>query len=385
MGGIPGVVERHLRHWREAGLVSAEQAEELRRSSASLDDRGAGVGARAALAFLGGGLVLAGLILIVAENWMVIPRLAKLAAWGLLQAGFVLAVPAAERRFPGRAFVGESFAVLAGGWVLAGIALVSQIYHLNARPPNGVWLWAALVLPAAWLLARRATAGVLFVAVVTGLTMELGSDDSWIRAASTEGPWLWLAVPLLAGVLVSLLPRPVPRLEGWIGAWVLGSSQLFLLVFGATQDLDRSDLGRAWLVAVPGLIAALAWPGRVLPSSWDRRTSRLVLVLSLLPWVLAGERFEDERVLDLVAVGLSWAFQLAVAVLVIRAGARSGARVWVNLGYLAVLAGLATRYFDFFGNYLDGGLALALSGLLLLVVVFALERARQKTLVAGGA
>jgi uncharacterized membrane protein len=380
-GGIPGVVERHLRHWREAGLVSAELSEELRLSSAALAARGAGIGVRSAVTFLGGGLILSGLILIVAENWVVIPHPAKLAAWGLLQAGFVLSIPAVATRFPGRAFLGEAFAVLAGGWVLAGIALVSQIYHLNARPPNGVWFWAALVLPAAWLLGRRATSAVLFVAIVAGLTLELGSGDSWVRATGSDGPWLWLAVPLLAGTLVSVLPRPVPRLGGWIGTWVLFASQLFLLVFGASQELDRSGLGRAWLVAAPGLLAALVWPDRVLPASWDRRTGRLVLVLSLLPWVLTGERYEDENVLDLVAVGVAWVVQLAVAILVIRAGARSGSRSWVNLGYLAVLSGLLTRYFDFFGSYLEGGLALTLTGVLLLFAVFALERARRKTLV----
>jgi uncharacterized membrane protein len=83
---------------------------------------------------------------------------------------------------------------------------------------------------------------------------------------------------------------------------------------------------------------------------------------------------------DMLAVGLDWIAQLAIAMLVIRMGASAGEREWVNLGYLALLAGVLTRYFDFFGNYLEGGTALALTGLLLLVVVYGLEAARRRTL-----
>ena len=77
---------------------------------------------------------------------------------------------------------------------------------------------------------------------------------------------------------------------------------------------------------------------------------------------------------------MAWVAQLAAAILVIRAGARTGSRAWVNLGYLAVLAGVVVRYFDFFGDFLEGGAALALTGVMLLFIVFALEKARRRTL-----
>ncbi len=69
-----------------------------------------------------------------------------------------------------------------------------------------------------------------------------------------------------------------------------------------------------------------------------------------------------------------------IAILVIRAGARRGSGSWVNLGYLALLAGILTRYFDFFRDYLEGGTALALTGILLLFILYALEKARRRTL-----
>jgi uncharacterized membrane protein len=377
-------VDRHLARWRAEGLVDEELAARLRASSAAADHAGgSSTVVRTALALLGGLLVLAGLFLVVAENWQLLGRGVKLAGWAVLLVALLAASQEAARRFPGRRALAEAFALIAGGWVLAGIALVGQIYHLDARAPNGIWLWLALVLPAAWLLERRATAVVVFTAIVSGLVLEFGLRDGILHAASVESPWLWLATPLLAGAAASFLPHPWRPLRGWLGAWTFAVGQLFLLVLGATHDLDRTDLGPAAVVAALGLLAAVAIPARVLP--WHALTSRLVLALTLLPWSLLGARYDAGAILDNLGIGLAWLVQIAVAVLLIRAGARSGSRTWVNLGYAAVLAGVVVRYFDFFGAYLEGGAALILTGIVLLFIVYALEKARRRTLVAEAA
>ena len=264
------VLDRHLHHWREQGLMDAELEARLRRSSQELDRSGVGSVLRTALAVLGGALVLAGLTLVIAENWMVLHRGVKLGGWAIFLAAFLFGSQAMARRFPDRPALAEAFAFVAGGWVLAGIALVSQIYHLNSRPPNGIWLWVVLVLPAAWLLERRATAAVLFFGLVAGLALEVVEKDSIVHATMADGPWLWLAIPLLAGFALSFLPYRWPGLRSWLGSWTFDAGQVFLLVFGATQELDGSDLGRAGIVAAAGLLAAIAVPQRVLP--WDPLT-----------------------------------------------------------------------------------------------------------------
>ena len=372
------LLERHLHHWRSRGLIGAELESSLRSASSELlRERSTGVLTRA-LAMLGGLLLLAGLILIIAENWAAIPPSAKLLGWGALHVGLLAGVVGFERR--AHAAIAEALALVAGGWVLAGIGLVSQIYQLSSRPPNGVWLWLVLLLPGAWLLKQRAVGVTIFLALVAALTLEVGEADSLVHAAQTESPWLWLGLPLLAASLCQLLPRGGATLAGWSGRWAFSVSQLFLLVFGAVQELSRSDIGRAWLVAAPGLAFALAFPPRVLPGAWRPNGARLILAVSLLPWAIMGARYEPGVLVDQLAVGAAWIAQLAVALLVIRFGAVSGAPEWVNAGYAALLAGVITRYFDFFGNYLEGGAALALTGLLLLVVLYGLESARRRTL-----
>jgi uncharacterized membrane protein len=93
-----------------------------------------------------------------------------------------------------------------------------------------------------------------------------------------------------------------------------------------------------------------------------------------------GSKYDAGVIRDQLAAGLSWVAQLAIAILVIRVGARRGSESWVNLGYLTLLAGILTRYFDFFSDYLQGGTALALTGALLLFILYALEKARRRTL-----
>ncbi|MGE0463072.1 MAG: DUF2157 domain-containing protein [Vicinamibacterales bacterium] len=371
------ILDRHFEAWRAAGLITPELEARMRQASVELQQRKAGGLVMKALGALGGALLLTGLILIVAENWDALPRVVKLGAWAALQ--FALLAGAHRMGHARQIAVAEGLALAGSGWVLAGIALVSQIYQLSSRDPNGVWLWLALIVPVAWVLPRRSVTVSVFAALVAALLLEVNEADSWIKAADSEGPWLWMAVPLLAAVLVSWLPTRVHALQAWTGTWVFGVITIAMLVLGATHDADSSVLGAAWWVVAPALLAALVWPDRCLPRSWDAATCRIVIVTGLLPWVVMGRDF-DPGMKDTFAVGLAWVLQIGIAVVVIRAGARAGADAWVNIGYLALLAGVLTRYFDFFGNYLEGGAALLLTGVLLLFILYALNRARQRTL-----
>jgi uncharacterized membrane protein len=374
------LLERHFRHWRQEGLVSADVESALRQSSGQLVQRSTSTVVRTALAGLGGGLLLAGLILIIAENWETLHRVLKLGGWALLQVAFLLAAHHLGRAWPDRPALAEAMSFVAGGWMLGGIALVSQTYQLDSRPPNGIWLWLALVLPAAWLLERRAVAAVVFIALASGFGLEAGQIDSIFRAERVDGPWIWIGIPLLSACLVSLLPASPAFIRDWTGFWTFVTANLFLLILGVSKGLDRSDLGGGWWLAGSGILLGLALPERCLSRAWDPITSRLILASTFLPWMLLGSRYDAGVIPDELAVGLSWIAQLVIAILVIRVGARRGSESWVNLGYLALLAGMLTRYFDFFRDYLEGGTALALTGGLLLFILYALEKARRRTL-----
>lgn len=210
------LLERHFRHWRSQALLTADLETRLREASRDLAKSGAGTVVRTVLGLLGGALLLAGLVLVVAENWPALPVWLKLSAWAVILALVLLGAKACEGH-DGRSALGEGLALVACGWVLGGIALVSQIYQLDARPPNGVWMWLALVLPAAWILRARTVSVTVFAALVWALSLEAGAEDSLVFAHHVDGPWLLLAIPWLAAALVSCLPRRWPALRGWVG------------------------------------------------------------------------------------------------------------------------------------------------------------------------
>src|SRR5262245_374645 len=172
------ILDRHFRHWREKGLLSEEEEGRLRGASQELESSRLGGVMRGALAMLGGALVLSGLVLVIAENWAALHRGVKLTGWAGLLAVFLFGSRWLGRRFPDRPALAEALALVAGGWVMGGIALVSQIYHLDARPPNGIWFWLVLIAPAPWLLARRASSAIVFAALTAALALEVVEPDS---------------------------------------------------------------------------------------------------------------------------------------------------------------------------------------------------------------
>jgi uncharacterized membrane protein len=380
MGNDLKVLDRHFRHWREQGLLSADSEQALRQASGTLIQGSGSGGVSTAVAALGAGLLLAGLILTFGHNWEALSATAKLGLWAILEIGFLAAAYQIRRAWPDRPGLAEVMGFMAGGGVLAGVVLVSRIYSLHSRLPNGAWLWLLLVLPLAWFGERRATSIVVFIALLSALVLEVREADSLFKATRIDAPWIWIGIPLLAVGLTSFLPQWATFLRDWTGLWTFAAGNLFLLILGVIHRLGRPELGGAWWPVGAGLLLALVWPERCLSRSWDRWPSRLILALTFLPWVLLALRYGEEVIYDIPAIALAWLAQILIAVLVIREGARHGSAAWVNLGYLALLVGVVTRYLDFVQDRLKGGPALAVTGALLLAVLFGLEMARRRTL-----
>jgi len=384
---LPALIESHLRLWRAQGLIDAEIEERLRAASLAAVEGRQSRKVLAALMTLGALFVLAGLILLVAENWEAIPPSVKLAAWAALQAGFLSGYLHAQNRGYGR--VAETCALVAGGWVLAGIALVGQIYHLQSRPVNGVWLWAALLVPALWLLERATTTRMLFVGSLTlALWIETGDRESWLHQGYDTVFTVGYAVPLVAAAAGALVAwGGIGPLRGLLSAWLAVAGSMALLIIGwanhPSLDLFRLNLVSLGFV-LAGHAAVAAFPRQLLTRAWQPLFGRFLAAAVAVPILLAGahEQFvhSEWSPFRALAIGAAWVGQFAAAVLLIREGARSHAAAWVNVGYLLLLAGILTRYFDFFSDFLKGGLGLIATGVLILFILYVLNRRRRRTL-----
>lgn len=278
---------------------------------------------------------------------------------------------------------------------LAGIALVSQIFHLNARPASGLMIWWLGIVLVPLLTGSRGAQLVSLVAFLSWLGMELGTEGSPLRIVedlSAEAAWLtgfaWfggLGVALLF-LGLSLRRGAYQDFAGMHEKWgllVLHAS-LYLLGFARHITEYRQD----YLLTVgllPGLLLA-ALLGAAGFLVWRRN---LAAARPLLPWlglalvpvaaVLLGIDLGDGQWAWSV---LSWVALFVLDLGLVRTGVDQGQEGWVNLAVAFLGLNIITRYFDLFGTLLDGGLLFLTSGVLILALGLYLEKKRRRLLTA---
>jgi len=356
------------------------------------------------VAWLGGALVGAGVLTLVGLNWDALSKWTKLALIfgtlvGLHAAGWRLQV--ARDGGPGRA-PGVGLALTGAAMLAFGgaIALVAQIYHIEAHWPNAVLAWWLLSLPFALLFASR---WLLLIVVGLFSTWGLWCVGVWMtdhQLSSNELGWGFAVVALAAFVAAAgALARgsrfgsfaPLLGLLGRLGA--LGG--LFLLSFeefghdrvarfGQEGLLADERLHRFALLLAPaaafaaGALALLA-VGAALRRGWrDGRAwldEPLDVAAVLAAAALAGcaDLFEP----DLAFLVVNALLLAAVLGLIVR-GVRTGRVADVNLALVAFFVTAIARYFEFFAKGFDAAFSFLGAGVLLLGLGYFIERLRRK-------
>ena len=169
--------------WVGAGLITAPQREAILAAhpvpaAGSSANRFLGI-----LAAIGGALFVVGVSLVIKSHWERIGDWVKIGGLVALLLG-THALGWRLKLLPGNyPKLGDACLMVGAVLFLLGIALVSQVFHIDSRPANGVLLWWAGIAAVPWLARAK---GAQFVSVVAGLTwlgMEFASHDSWLRLA----------------------------------------------------------------------------------------------------------------------------------------------------------------------------------------------------------
>jgi uncharacterized membrane protein len=416
-------LQEQLKSWVAEGLISAQQAEQIRQRYP--EPKGGAPWGTIIFAGLGAIVFGLGVILLFAYNWQAIPKAGKLAVIFLS----ILASHATGlwqfARQDWRRPLGEALTLLGTMLYGAGIWLVAQIYHIDEHFPNGFLLWAAGALVLAWAMPSMAQgilsvvllciwacseawgfdrtlhiapwlillgvgglswhlrSRLLLVFVLAGLNLTLLATVGSITGDLVLPVWLYLAAAFLAvGKLAG--PRqwfaasePVWRFFGWLGFLV----SLYLLTFGelvddvlgwagsGEQNIAGTVLRYAWGAFA---VALLAW--LPLAAEWIRRGEGRRLALTEAPeeWlvpltaillhVVCISRLYRE---EWLVAGIFNLVFLALAAAWMGRGCRGGL-VWPTvLGSLLFAALAIARYFDLFDSLLARGLVfLAVGGVL---------------------
>ncbi|WP_273725179.1 DUF2157 domain-containing protein [Brucella gallinifaecis] len=186
-------VERMIARWQHDGLIDADTASRL---NADLEKRGPRFSLGSVLATLGGLLLGAAVIMLVAANWQDMPRIMRIGLVFILI--WVCYIGGAWRQVRGDTILPQALYIIAASSFGAGIALIGQMYHMSGDVHSAAVVWAVGVFASAFLL--RSSALTAFGAGVACFYLSTYAFDNNYGEMSYRwiGPLLVLAGALAA-------------------------------------------------------------------------------------------------------------------------------------------------------------------------------------------
>lgn len=153
-------VERLISSWKEQGLIDNDTAEKLLRD---LHARRSGIGLGAVLATIGGVLLGAAIILLIAANWQEIPRIVRvISVFAMI---WVCYIGGVWRRLKDDVVFSKALFMIGAATFGAGIAMVGQMYHMSGDEVSAALLWTCGVFVSAFLLRESVLSAVaMFIA-----------------------------------------------------------------------------------------------------------------------------------------------------------------------------------------------------------------------------
>jgi uncharacterized membrane protein len=344
------------------------------------------------LAVIGGALFVVGVSLVIKSNWAQLGDWVKI--FGLVALLFGSYALGWRLKFSVRPYPKSGDACFMVGAVLflLGIALVSQIFHIDGRPADGVLVWWAGIVALPWIARAKGAQFVSVTASLTWLAMEFESHNSWLSLAGDSGSWyddnfyLFAAVGYIVGM--SLLHFGAGLRTGRNAEFSglhekLGLGLMCWTLYG---------LGFSWSAhgSSHSAIHAARWPALLLltglalgSAGWAFAKGRAIvrsLGWLILPGLVpVGARLLGIELLDSgwLLGGLSCLALFLLNVGMFRMGLAEGREGWINLGIAGIALNVVTRYFLLFGTMMEGGFFFIVTGLLVLSLGFVLERKRR--------
>ena len=393
----------------ERKILDPGAADALRGLAKEQSKEGGALTLASVLGWLGGGAVVLGILLLIGANWDGIPDLVKIAGFLILlggthAAGFLITA----RGLPYER-TASAFHFIGGGLFLAGIGLIAQIYNLHGRPPNGVLLWLVSLIPLVFLLRSGPLALLSVFAFVLWAHLEGEHNGSPLAIRDSFG--MHLMLELAIGVALVGFSAALKGCDPGVAAVLRGCGVLMLFFTIYTLGFYRyfSDRG-GWYSRENGASNLLVWIAFALaavglgvgarsmaPESPWLRLRLLVLLGAVLlvglgvaavesGWISGGAQIQESdfgrwkhySVAGWVLTVLSWALWFLIGLWCIAWGAKADRKAFVNLGVLAVGAGIITRFFDLVGSLAQTGTLFLVGGVVLLGTAFGMEKWRRR-------
>lgn len=232
------------------GILPAEAVANLRRHYGELPAGSGRLWAVLICSVLGGALIGAGVILLVAHNWDNLGRATRTAlAFAPLVVAIGLGGWVMARRRNSAAWC-EGVATFWALTIGSTISLVAQIYHIHGDPARFFLTWILLGLPIVYLLRSSLAACLYFIGATTW-----AGCSAW-PIGGTSPLWYWPLVGLAMPHVFALWRSDRDQWRAALTGWVLAAC----LCVGTASSLENAYDG-AWIAAYPGLLALMYLAG----------------------------------------------------------------------------------------------------------------------------
>ena len=363
---------KEIEQLQEAGLISGEQAVAIAEFF-HLNGGRQWNWLVLSMSTLAGGLILGGIIMLISANWESIPDVVKMSVAMLLLLGFWIAWARTRVAYP---WISEGLGLVGGGMWLGCIALYGQIFQLQNPFAEGCMLFFLGVCAIPFVVRQRLLVVMVAVASAVLLGALMDNRESWLSLQ----PWIsddsammacWVLLCLVWWLLGEHWRTSTGfcRSYAWIGIVAilhfLCIVQIPLLYQAIRIREDSVTVVMLLLLAVPLLLLwkpkDVAWP------HWG-----LMITLLSLPYPIglmlsgaAGGAF----------LGVLCGFAMGGGLMYLGYAARRIS--WLNYGSLMVFFAGIALIANVLESLTGSGLVLIMAGVLLLGLVWLLEKQRR--------
>jgi uncharacterized membrane protein len=373
-------LEKRLKLWQEKEILSAEQVQRIREFENS-QSRGSWIAFGAA--GIGVIALMTGVISTIAANWDGIEDSTKIQIYFVIQALLGLGIWKNRER---DGLTRELFITIFSLFVLAGIGLFGQVYHLESDGWQGVRTWLILTLPVVLLARSRQANQLWFLGFASAMMMWLVSTPRFFGAADSPEFYLfrlYFSIMVAYAVLAfGLLRLP------WISSWFMDAARLwgfFFVLFPITtfanflwcQPYHSWELAAPMYMLYPWLGAGLCLGALYLPvlmgkpkEGWQPWVAGVVVASCAAVTLPLYLGVHNQDFLGFIFYMLVWCCAAAAA-------AHHERKRLFDLATLMISIRLIVIYFELFGTLAATGIGLIITGGVIIGIVMAWNKFRR--------
>lgn len=316
-----------------------------------------------------------GAILIISHNWFQISNFTKISCYIFSLAAIHFGGFCAHKNYPKLA---QILHFMGAGYVLAGIGLIAQIYHLNDNGGTAYLIWFAMILPLALILKSGPIA--VMSAFSFYLWFNIIVNINYYHGINFKSLAIYVTIIYSNMVLISLTLGRFSASFNHVKFFGFFLLAILTLVMGFGHEFFSKQAELVNLHDLTILLLILNFAAfiycflrnekKFFNLQFDRQILIILAVLNLLPFLITPNS-------AMIISILYWIIWFYASGLTVYHGEKQGSKAMINIGTWCVMIGIITRFIDLASSMLLTGSVFIIFGLILIGIAFVGEKYRK--------